>query len=434
MKTVISAGGKGTRISSVACDIPKPMITILGKSVLEYQIETLQKQGFDDIIITVGHLGEKIKKYFGDGSGISPVTGRPFGVKIEYYEENEPLGTAGALLKIQDKLTDDFLFINGDLFFDADLKKLCSFHKRKNAAATVFTHPNSHPFDSTLVVADKNNRVTEFITKENRTAFYKNRVNTGIHILSKKIFPFIQNKTPLDLDRDILMPIAGNGGLYCIDTAEYIKDMGTPERYEAVINDIQNGIPGKLSSATKRKAVFLDRDGTLNIYKGFLRDINDLELCDGAAEAVKKINDNGYIAVVVTNQPVIARGEVSENELREIHNKLETMLGKNGAVLNAIYYCPHHPDKGFDGEIAELKTECDCRKPKAGLLKTAAEDFNIDLAESFTVGDSQNDILAGKNAGTKTILIGNEDFGQDFTVRSLKEATDIIFGEKENEQ
>ncbi len=434
MKTVISAGGKGTRISSVACDIPKPMITILGKSVLEYQIETLQKQGFDDIIITIGHLGDKIRNYFGDGSGISPVTGKPFGVKIEYYEENKPLGTAGALLKIKDKLTDDFLFINGDLFFDADLNKLCSFHKQKNAVATVFTHPNSHPHDSTLIVADKNNRVTEFITKENRTTFYKNRVNTGIHILSKSIFSFISDKSSLDLDRDILMPLTEKSGLYCLDTAEYIKDMGTPQRYEAVINDIKNGIPGKLSAKTKRKAVFLDRDGTLNVHKGFLRDINDLELCYGAAEAVKRINDNGYLAIVVTNQPVIARGEVTENKLNDIHNKLETMLGKNGAVLNAIYYCPHHPDKGFVGEIKELKTECDCRKPKTGMFTAAADDFGIDLSSSFTVGDSQNDILAGKNAGTKTILIGNEDFGQDFTVRSLKEATDIIFGEKENEQ
>lgn len=424
MKTVISAGGKGTRISSVACDIPKPMITILGKSVLEYQIETLQKQGFDDIIITVGHLGDKIRDFFGDGS--------QFGVRIEYYEENEPLGTAGALLKIKDRLTDDFLFINGDLFFDTDLKILSSFHKQKNAAATVLTHPNSHPSDSTLIVADKNNRVTDFITKENRTTFYKNRVNTGIHILSKSIIPETET-TVLDLDRDILMPLAEKGGLYCLDTAEYIKDMGTPERYDAVINDIKNGIPEKLSTKTKRKAVFLDRDGTLNVYKGFLRNINDLELCDGAADAVKQINDNGFLAIVVTNQPVIARGEVTETQLLEIHNKLETLLGENGAFLNRIYYCPHHPHKGFDGEIAELKTECSCRKPKTGMFSTASEDFVIDLESSYTVGDSQNDILAGKNAGTKTILIGNEDFGQDFTVRSLKEATDIIFGEKEYE-
>lgn len=424
MKTVISAGGKGTRISSVACDIPKPMITILGKSVLEYQIETLQKQGFDDIIITVGHLGDKIRDFFGDGS--------QFGVRIEYYEENEPLGTAGALLKIKDRLTDDFLFINGDLFFDTDLKILSSFHKQKNAAATVLTHPNSHPSDSTLIVADQNNRVTDFITKENRTTFYKNRVNTGIHILSKSIIPETET-TVLDLDRDILMPLAEKGGLYCLDTAEYIKDMGTPERYDAVINDIKNGIPEKLSTKTKRKAVFLDRDGTLNVYKGFLRNINDLELFDGAADAVKQINDNGFLAIVVTNQPVIARGEVSETQLLEIHNKLETLLGENGAFLNRIYYCPHHPHKGFDGEIAELKTECNCRKPKTGMFSTASEDFVIDLESSYTVGDSQNDILAGKNAGTKTILIGNEDFGQDFTVRSLKEATDIIFGEKEYE-
>ena len=433
MKTVISAGGKGTRISSVVCDIPKPMITIHGKSILEYQIETLRKQGFDDIIITTGHLGDKIKNYFGDGSGISPVTGKPFGVKIEYFNENIPLGTAGALSAIKDKLSDDFLFINGDLFFEADLKKLLALHKEKNALATVFTHPNAHPYDSTLVEADSNNAVTRFITKDNRNGFFANRVNAGIHILSKKITESLPENSPCDLDRDILIPLAETNRLFCLDTAEYIKDMGTSERYEQVTKDIRNGIPGMLGTETKRKAVFLDRDGTINVYKGFLTDINDLELCDGAAEAIRMINDNGYLAVVVTNQPVIARGEVTFEEIENIHHKLGTLLGEKGAYLNGIYFCPHHPHKGFDGEIKELKTDCDCRKPKDGMLRKAAADLCIDLAESFMVGDSKNDILAGKNAGTKTILIGNDNFGQDFTVSSLKKATEIIFGEKEYE-
>ena len=172
---------------------------------------------------------------------------------------------------------------------------------------------------------------------------------------------------------------------------------------------------------SKQKAIFLDRDGTLNKYVGFLRNISDFELLSGVAEAIKEINASGYLAIVITNQPVIARGEITFDGLQEIHNKMETLLGREGAYLDAIYFCPHHPEKGFKGEISELKIDCDCRKPKPGLFFRAAKDFNIDLSKSWMIGDGKNDVLAGKNAGCKTALIGSEDFGQDMTVNSLQE-------------
>ena len=141
------------------------------------------------------------------------------------------------------------------------------------------------------------------------------------------------------------------------------------------------------------------------------------------AAAIRKINESGYLAVVVTNQPVIARGEVSFEELEEIHNKMETLLGKEGAYLDAIYYCPHHPHKGYEGERPELKIECDCRKPKPGMLFKAAEDFNIDLSQSWMIGDGENDVKAGSNAGCKTVLLSDNDenYGQTETVKSLEE-------------
>lgn len=423
MKVVISAGGKGTRIASFFPDIPKPLIKLHGKSVLEHQIEALSSQGFDDIIITVGHMGEKIKEHLGDGA-------ENYGVKIEYFEEKEPLGTAGALTRLYEKLSDDFVLINGDLFFDADINRLVAFHKEKKALATVYTHPNSHPSDSTLIVAGEDGRVSRFVTAESRHGYFSNRVNAGIHILSKKALEGFQTGEKLNLDRDVLVPLSARGGLFCLDTDEYIKDMGTPDRYSAVLADIDNGLPHKLSRRTERKAVFLDRDGTLNVHKGFLTDINDLELCEGAAEALNQINSSGYLAVVVTNQPVVARGDVTERELGDIHNKLEALLGDNGAYLNRIYFCPHHPDKGFEGEVPELKIKCDCRKPSDGMFRQAAEELNINLSASFTVGDSEADILAGKNAGTKTVLIGSGNYGQDYTVKTILEAIQVILNEK----
>lgn len=186
---------------------------------------------------------------------------------------------------------------------------------------------------------------------------------------------------------------------------EYVKDMGTPERFYQVERDFINGIIKDKNLRNKQKAIFLDRDGTINHYVGFLRRVNEFELAENSAEAIKKINSSGYLAIVITNQPVIARGETTYEELEEIHNKMETELGKFGAYLDGIYFCPHHPDQGYEGEVPELKINCDCRKPKPGMLLKAAKDFNIDLSKSFMIGDSDIDVQAGINAGCKSIKI-----------------------------
>lgn len=440
MKAVFMAGGRGTRISSVASDIPKPMIKIQGKPILEHEIECLKKQGYLDIIITVSHLGNIIVDYFGDGSGISQATGEPFGVKIQYYFEEQPLGNAGALLKLRDQLDDDFLLLNADVLFDIDIERMLQAHKSSGASTTILTHPNSHPYDSGLIVSDSRNFVTKWLAKEDlRPKYYKNRVNAGIHIISPKVLddlpitaemigkPGKDGKTvTLDLDRDILRPLAGTGKLCCYDSTEYVRDMGTPERYKAVCKDYESGLVTGRNLSQKQKAIFLDRDGTINKYVGFLRNIDDFELIDGVSKAMARINQSQFLSVVVTNQPVIARGEATADELSEIHNKMETLLGKDGAYVDDIYYCPHHPHKGYEGEVKALKIDCDCRKPKPGMLLRAAKEHNIDLSCSWMIGDSENDILAGKAAGCKTAYIGKEDYGQDISGDSLLDIVNII--------
>ena len=406
MKAVIMAGGKGTRIASVARDIPKPMIPIEGKPVLEHELECLREQGFTDIILTVSHLGHVIMDYFGDGSGISPATGKPFGVKIEYFVEAEPLGNAGALFRLKDKLTEDFLLLNADAIFDIDFGRFVAWHWKKGGLATLFTHPNSHPYDSGLILADEDGAVRQWLTKEDaRPQWYRNRVNAGLHVLSPALLEKQPDTPKIDLDRQLLKPLAGTGKMYCYDSPEYVKDMGTPERYECVCRDYAAGLVRARNLRNKQRAIFLDRDGTINRYVGFLRDIEQFELLPGAAEAIRRINASGYLAIVVTNQPVIARGEVTREQLREIHDKMETLLGREGAYVDDIYYCPHHPHRGYPGEVAELKIDCDCRKPKPGLLLQAAEDYNIDLTKSWMIGDSQSDMQAGEAAGCKTALV-----------------------------
>ena len=434
MKTIIMAGGKGTRISNLFPDIPKPLIPIDGIPVLEREICSLRDQGFTDLILTVSYMGEKIMDYFGDGSR--------FGVSIQYYNEVTPLGNAGALFKLRDQLTEDFLLLNADAIFDVDFNRMVEFHRSHDGLVTLFTHPNSHPYDSGLLIADENMSVKQWMAKEDeRPTYYKNRVNAGLHVISPVVLDTagidaekvgtvdeVTGKVmKVDLDRQLLKPLAGTGKMFCYDSPEYVKDMGTPKRYYSVVSDFKAGIVQSKNLKNKQKAVFLDRDGTINKYVGFLRDIDQFELIKGVAEAIKRINASGYLCIVITNQPVIARGEVTVPQLEEIHNKMETLLGLEGAYIDGLYYCPHHPHKGFEGEIPGLKFDCECRKPKPGMLLKAAEEFNIDLSKSWMVGDGVNDIKAGENAGCKTCLIGKNEFGQDMTVGSLLEFAMNVF-------
>ena len=261
-----------------------------------------------------------------------------------------------------------------------------------------------------ICMADEQGRVSNWLHKEDPRQWYRNRVNAGLHFFSHSIFDqgLFQELKKVDLDREVLKPLIPTGQLFVYDSPEYVKDMGTPDRFYSVTEDIRSGKVRGKNLSNPQKCVFLDRDGTLNKYVGFLRNIDELELLPGVAEAVRKINESGYLAIVVTNQPVIARGEVTVPQLQEIHNKLETLLGQEGAYVDAIYYCPHHPHKGYEGEIPELKFDCDCRKPKAGMLHQAAADFHIDLTASYMVGDADSDVQCGINGGCTPVLLTQE--------------------------
>lgn len=409
MKAVIQAGGKGTRISEITGDvIPKPMLEISGYPILYHQMMNLKKNGITDITVIIGHLGNVIKDYFGDG--------KQFGLNISYVEEDpeKPLGTAGSLYFLKDKLKENFVFLLADVFIDIDFEKMEQYHIANNADVTLLTHPNGHPFDSDLVV-EEGGVVKAFDYKSNdRTTYnYKNLVNAGVMIFSPSVFKYLTELRKYNYEKDIIVPLINEGKVVSYKSSEYAKDMGTPERYRRVQEDYNSGICDAKNLANKQKAIFLDRDGTINEYVGFLRKEEDFRLIPGVSEAIKKINNSGYLAIVVTNQPVIARGEVTEEELEEIHKKMETLLGLDGAYIDDIYYCPHHPDKGFEGEIPELKIECDCRKPKTGMLEKAAREHNIDLSSSIMIGDSTLDIKMAENAGMQSVLLKTGQKGED---------------------
>ena len=423
MRLVIIAGGKGTRLGFK--DIPKPMVEIGGKPLLEHQINLAKRYGIDEIFILSGHLSDKIVDYFKDGS--------KFGVKIHHIIEPHPLGTAGCVKLAENLLDDRFLVFYGDIIMDFDINRFIDFDRQYNSIGSIIVHPNDHPYDSDLLETDKENTVTKILSKpHSEDEFYQNLVNAGVYIFSPEIFNYIEKDKSQDFGRDIFKRIVESQGiLKAYKTPEYIKDMGTPDRFEKVKQDFLSGKVARLNKINKRSCIFLDRDGVINKDMDSAPTVEKFELLDGAAEAVKMINKSDYLAVVVTNQPMIAKGFIRRNEVEEIHKKMETLLGAEHAFLDRIYYCPHHPEKGFEGEIPELKIECSCRKPKPGMLLEAEKDLNIDLESSWMIGDSKRDIEAGKNAGCRTVSIDSE-LGADFCAENLLQAVKYILKGDEN--
>lgn len=435
MQAVIMAGGKGTRLAAITKDeIPKPMVPVNGKPLLLWQIEELKKNGITDIIMIIGHLGEKIEEYFQNGE--------KYGVHVSYIREHEPLGTAGAFYYLKDKIVSNyFLLVFGDVFFSIDIQRMEKFYIDHQAKAALFVHPNSHPADSDLVVLDENNKISKFDSKHNvRNYWFDNCVNAGFYILGTEVCDLVENPHKTDLEKDILMPLVNEGqAVYGYRSPEYIKDIGTVDRIHQTEKDVENGFIEEKCLKNKQTCIFMDRDGTINQYRGLVWKEEDFELEEDACEAIKSINQSGKLAIVITNQPSVARGLCQMEDIDNIHKKMSTLLGKEGAYLDDVYFCPHHPDKGYPEENPAYKISCECRKPKTGLIQKAVEQYHIDLSSSWMVGDTTVDIQTGKNAGLHTALVltgeaGNDkkyDVAPDLVCKDLREAVEMILKYKE---
>jgi D,D-heptose 1,7-bisphosphate phosphatase len=445
---IILAGGAGTRLRARLGDLPKPMIPIAGKPLLEHQVELAKKYGFTDLIFFVHYRADLIEKHFGDG--------KKFGVQISYILEEKPLGTAGAVLAGFYKLAWRFVVLYGDTMVNVDLNRIWNAHERAKADATLLLHPNDHPLDSDLVEVNSESFITAFHNRPHaENVWRQNLVNAGLYVLEKDALATFhhfyyevlkpQQRAALDFGKDIFpklvrfekkLPRSGEK-LLGYNSPEFIKDIGTPERYDKICVQFAAGIVQRSSLDTPQRAVFLDRDGTLVPDKDCMRSADELELLPHVAEAIRKLNHVGWRTVVVTNQPVIAKGFCDEAELQKMHNKMETRLGREHAFLDRIYFCPHHPERGFEGERPELKIDCDCRKPKTGMIQKAVAELNIDLKQSWLVGDTTTDLQTACNAGIKSILLRTGHAGRDakyqaqpdFTAENLLDAVNLILSQ-----
>jgi histidinol-phosphate phosphatase family protein len=412
--------------------LPKALLPVAGRPLLDYSLKLLQRYAVTNVVICTGWLGEKIEAHVGDGSA--------WGLRVRYSRESIPLGTAGCLRAVDPASSEDFLVLYADLLIEMDLRALLRAHRETGADGTLVVHPNDHPFDSDLVALDHpTNHILEIHKKPHSPgAFYPNLVSAAVYVLNPRLLELLVPGQKADCAHE-LFPKALQAGckLSAYPTAEYVKDVGTPERLAEVEADLKSGRVAGSNRCRARPAVFLDRDGVINREVDLLHREDQLELLPGVARALRRLNRSGWLTVVVTNQPVVARGLCDEAQVRRIHAKLEWLLGREGAFVDGIYYCPHHPEKGFPGENPDYKMPCDCRKPATGLVELAARDFNIDLPASYFVGDTTTDLQTGRNAGMKVVLVRTGYAGKDLKYSNradgfaadLAEAVDWILRE-----
>lgn len=420
MKLFINTGGKGTRLYPLTHNIPKPMVPVNGKPVLEHLVDWGKQNGITDFVFLNGHLHHMIEDYFKDGA--------KFGVHIAHSNEPKPLGSGGPVKYAEKHIDGPFVLMMGDVICRVDLKKMIEDHKKaaaNGAIMTIFLHESDHAHDSDVLKIDENNRVVKFVSKHDDHTGAGKLSNAGLAIIEPRLLSHIDRES--FTFETYLYPklIAAGEFVNGYVSEDYIKDMGTIDKLKKVESYL-------LSESAKSKAVFLDRDGVINEYVEFLHKKEDLRFIPGIFDSLKQLSKTDYLLIIATNQPAIGRGICTEEEYKNFEKYYLDCLREKEIRINDVFYCPHHPTAG----IGQYKLECDCRKPKPGLLLKAREKYNINFAKSFMIGDSRSDIKAGATAGCRTILVKTGNGGKggdtdleanpDYIAEDLNEAVKLI--------
>ena len=405
---VLACGGLGTRLKEITKDTPKPLFLVNGKSTLERCIEQLEDYKFKRVIITIGYLSKKFLEFV-------DVLNKKYQIDIEVFLEKKPMGECGALWIIKNKLSDNFIFINGDLIFSIDFKKLIYFHQRLSSNLTLVTHTSDHPEDSDLVSVPNGSLVEVIFLKDSckKIDKYAYLGNSGIFILNKSLLEKLSAPKEID-SKSIFHFIVKNAfdlniNIYSYNTTEYIKDMGTPKRLKVVENDLLKDKVNKKNYFNSQKTLFLDRDNTLikcEIGKYILKE-KDIDFYVHNIEKISEISLSYDFVCLLTNQPSISMGKISLKNLDKINSLVIKFCLSKGLKIDVVTFCPHHPHKGYQGEIPYLKKDCFCRKPNPGLFLEQAFFRNINLKESLMIGDSDNDFFASMNAGCNFLNVND---------------------------
>ena len=377
-QAVILAGGLGKRLGDKSLNCPKPMQLVNNEPFLNNIIWNLERHGIKNVILSIGYLASHFRNYYGDGS--------KFGVKISYVEEEFPAGTGGALRQCKHLLYEYFLLINGDTIFDINYHDLAKTFKKDQLGHLALNFvKDSKRYGE---VKTKDNIIISFTEKKDINSGY---INAGVSIFNKKIIDFIP-KGNSSLEKEIFQKLLNKKLLSAKKYNSFFLDIGIP----LSLKDAQVMIP-----RWKRKsALLLDRDGVINIDYGYVHSMDNFKYMEGAREIIKMANDLGILVIVVTNQSGIARGYYTEEEFNLFSEEINEDLKNFGAHIDATYFCPHHPKEG----IGDLRTNCNCRKPKTGLIMKAIKEWNLDKNKCFLIGDKDSDIIAANRCGISSCL------------------------------
>ncbi len=419
MEIAILIGGSGTRLKKIIRNKPKAFLKIVNKPIIFHQIEKLsaiKKRIFILSKTNYKKFHNVLKKKFKR-------------LRFIFLEESKPLGNAGCLKNLEKINFENFLIIYGDLIFNIDFKRFIKFHLQKKSHLTLLVHPNDHPSDSDIVEINKEFKIIKLHKKPHKKMNIGNLCMSGIFIINKKILKYLKLDKFQDFSNDVLGKLLKtNLKIHAYNTREYVKDAGTLDRINLIKKQIRTKkfINGNLNK--KIPAIFLDRDGVINKDNFKNQYQNPLKLNYGAIKAVKQINDNGYLSVIVTNQPAVAKGFITLKKLENDHKKLEYLFGKNNAYFDRIYFCPYHPRKGFKGENIKFKKRSNWRKPNNGMFLRAIKEMNINKKNSYMIGDRDVDYLAAKKTGIKCLIVGKKFVKNGLkNYKNLYSATRSIF-------
>lgn len=391
----ILVGGKGTRLGELAGTIPKPLMPLDEQiAFLDVLLDQVARQGFSDIVLLAGHLGHEVRARYDD---------RTIGTAhTRVIVEPEPLGTAGALVGAQNVVDPQFVMINGDTFFDINLRALASEAESSDAEALLALHRCEDAARYGSVVLD-GDRVVRFLEK--RVTGRPGLINGGVYVLRSSVIERVRD-LPCSIEADIFPMLAQDGVLHGRLCEGYFIDIGLPETLEQARREL----PARIY----RPAAFLDRDGVINVDTGYVHRPEQVDWIPGAQEGIRRLNDLGYRVIVVSNQAGVAHGYYDEAAIHALHAWMQDELAAAGAFIDAFYYCPYHPE----ARIERFRQMHGDRKPEPGMILRAFSDLRIDRERSFLVGDKQSDLDAARRAGVRGYLFTNGSFSE-FLDRNL---------------
>lgn len=396
VQVIILAGGRGSRSENPL--IPKPLQKVWSeKTVLELQLDALAEAGFRDVCLLVGHLAEQMMDYLGEISHRYPTLSLG-----HLIDERDDLGTAQSVSSAIRSLGSDknFLLLLGDTVISAPLDQYYRRWEDSKADLGVLCHPNLHLHDSDKLLLDHKSRIIDFQEKgrgTNSTSGFLVQAATGVMFFTSKAANKLVGSAG-DVTKELIEnSLLDDSGVGIIAT-HYFKDSGTPGRLNAIRTDFAYGSAIR-RGAIRRAALLIDRDNTLISDGGTARaTVAEGEISVGLPKALQEFNKHGLPVFVVTNQPGIAKGQISESDVFRVHNELGSYLANYGAFIDGFYFCPHHPEIGFESEVVSLKIPCLCRKPGNGMLIALAQEHGIDLSKSVLIGDSVSDSEAAEKS------------------------------------